>query len=154
MSGQLVKIYADGGCRGNGNECNIGGWGAVMLDMATKKFRELKGAEPSSTTNNKMELTSAIEALKAMKKHDIPIEVHMDSQYVVSGMTSWLASWKKNNWRTSAKKPIKNKELWKELDGLASKFADLKWVKVKGHSDDKWNNRADELANEAMDEIA
>jgi ribonuclease HI len=144
-----VVIYADGGCRGNQNKSNIGGWGVLLTYKDT--IKELYGSA-INTTNNIMELTSAIQALKSIKRHDIPIRVIMDSQYVVDGINKWTYSWVKNNWKTSNKKPVANKELWQELLLLKSYFSDIQFAKCKGHDNCSGNIRADELANIAMDE--
>lgn len=146
---EVLKIYCDGGCRGNGKENNIGSYGAVLIYNG--KTKEVSGAV-KNTTNNIMELTAAIEALIAVKK-DVPIEVFCDSAYVVNGMNSWVDNWIMNGWRTSKKKPVENKELWQQLYTLKNSFSNIKFLKVKGHADDQWNNRADELCNLAMDEI-
>lgn len=100
-----------------------------------------------------MELTACIQALKAIKNKNIPVEVVMDSQYVINGINQWINNWIKKGWKTSQKKPVENKELWKELYNLKNQFADIKFIYCKGHADNEGNNRADELANIAMDEI-
>lgn len=114
--------------------------------------KEFYGAE-RETTNNIQELKGAINALKQLKKTTIPIEIHVDSAYVLNGITSWISGWKAKNWVTKGKQPVKNVELWKELDELNQKFDSITWNKVKGHSDNAGNNRADELVNLAMDEL-
>lgn len=134
-----VIIYTDGSCLGNPGR---GGWGALLEFNGVKK--ELYGGE-ANTTNNQMELKAAIEALKALKGNCI-VELHTDSVYVKNGITTWIKSWKKNGWRTASKKPVKNVELWQELDELV-KFHDIKWLWVKGHSGNAGNEKADELAN-------
>lgn len=144
-------IYFDGGCRGNQNADNVGGWGVVLEYKGHKK--ELYGSE-QRTTNNKMELTGAIRALQALKTTDIPVEIHGDSAYVINGMTKWVAGWKKKKWKKSDGKQVENLQLWKYLDELSSMQDNITWVKVKGHSDNEGNNRADELANIAMDEVS
>ena len=144
-------IYADGACRGNQFNENIGGWGVVY--QYGNDTKEIKGST-RNTTNNIMELTAAIEALKGVKNKKITTEVIMDSQYVVSGINEWCENWIKNNWRNSKKKPVENKELWIQLRLLTYDFTDLTFVRVDGHSDNEGNNRADALANEAMDEIS
>ncbi len=140
-----VEIYTDGGCRGNPG---IGGWGAILTMGEHQK--KIKGSA-TDTTNNRMELTAAIEALNALKK---PCEVilHTDSTYVKNGITSWLANWKRNNWKTAAKKPVKNADLWQALDS-ASKRHQIDWRWVKGHAGVAGNEIADQLANQAMDEF-
>ena len=133
----VIKIYADGACRGNQFKENIGGYGIIMIYGNYKK--EFKNAF-KNVTNNQMELLSVITALKMLKQYDIPIEVYSDSQYVVNTIN---LNWKKNA----------NKDLWEELYNILRKIKDIKFIKVKGHSDDSLNNRADELANEAMDDM-
>ena len=147
----MITIHCDGGCRNNQSKINTGGWGAIIIYKDKKK--EIKGGT-RNTTNNIMELTSCIESLRALKRKDISIEVIMDSQYVIDGINSWYKNWIKNGWKTSTKKPVENKELWVELIELKSQFKDITFTKCKGHSNNVGNNRADELANEAMDEIA
>lgn len=140
-----VTIYTDGGCRGNPGP---GGWGAVLLFGDHRK--ELLGAE-ADTTNNRMELTAAIEGLKAMKR-PVEADLYTDSQYVRQGITQWIHGWKKNGWKTSNKQPVKNKDLWMALDELMSQHK-VTWHWVKGHAGDPNNERADALANEAMDNL-
>ena len=137
MSG--VVIYTDGACKGNPGP---GGWGALMIFEGREK--ELYGGEPR-TTNNRMELMAVIRALEALKRH-CRARVHTDSQYVQLGISKWIHGWKKNGWKTADKKPVKNADLWKELDALAC-LHDIEWVWVKGHAGDAGNERADELAN-------
>lgn len=140
-----VEIYTDGGCRGNPG---IGGWGAVLTAGTTQK--KIKGSA-ENTTNNRMELTAAIEALNALKK-PCKVILHTDSTYVKNGITTWLAGWKKNNWRTAAKKPVKNEDLWKALESACQQHQ-VDWRWVKGHAGVEGNEIADTLANEAMDEL-
>lgn len=147
---EKVIVYTDGGCRGNQNKTNVGGWGAVLSYKG--KEIELKGSK-LNTTNNVMELTGVVEALKHIKTNNIHIEVYADSTYVVDGMNSWVKNWIKNNWRKSNKKPVENKELWMELNELVKNQASVTFYKVKGHSGDAGNEKADELANKAMDEL-
>lgn len=137
-----VKIYTDGACKGNPGK---GGWGAVLQYGDTEK--EISGYQPK-TTNNIMELSAAVEALKLLKE---PCNVILttDSNYVKNGISSWIFNWKKNGWKTSAKKPVKNKQLWQELDNLAQNHT-IQWEWVKGHSGHPENERCDELANEAI----
>lgn len=116
------------------------------------QVKEFYGAE-RETTNNIQELKAAINALKQLKKTTIPVEIHVDSAYVLNGITSWISGWKAKGWVTKNKQPVKNVELWKELDELNQKFDSITWKKVKGHSDNAGNNRADELVNLAMDEL-
>ena len=148
---KTIKIYTDGGCRGNQNNKNIGAWGVYMEYGDLKK--ELSGGAVD-TTNNIMELTGCIEGLKAVKNKSLPVEVYLDSAYVLNGITSWIENWKKKGWRTANKKPVLNKELWVELDALKSQFTNIKFIKVKGHADNPGNNRADALCNETMDKLS
>ncbi len=137
-----VTIYTDGACKGNPGP---GGWGVLMI--AAENRRELCGGEVA-TTNNRMELTAAIEALRALKR---PTRVRMftDSKYVMQGIETWIHGWKKNGWRTSDKKPVKNIDLWQALDALAAQ-QQIEWRWVKGHSGDPGNERADALSNDGI----
>lgn len=137
-----VVIHTDGACSGNPGP---GGWGAVLEYNGTVK--ELKGGM-AQTTNNQMELTAAIEALNALKR-PCAVEIHTDSQYVKNGIQGWLHGWKRNGWKTAAKKPVKNVELWQALDA-ATKRHTITWHWVKGHAGHDLNERADRLANEGM----
>jgi len=140
-----VKIFTDGACKGNPGP---GGWGAILRYGTTEK--EIYGAS-KNTTNNIMELTAVIESLKNLKK---PCEliITTDSKYVKNGITEWIHNWKKNGWRTAAKKEVKNKELWIELDSLIQ-IHSISWDWVKGHSGHPENERADLLANVAIEEL-
>ena len=140
-----VQIFTDGGCRGNPG---LGGWGALLRFGALEK--ELWGSE-TDTTNNRMELTAVIRALEAIKR-PAKLFVHTDSQYVQKGISEWIFNWKKNGWKTASKAPVKNADLWKELDHLAQNQS-IEWIWVKGHAGHPGNERADQLANRAMDEI-
>lgn len=134
-----VIIYTDGACSGNPGP---GGWGAILMYQGNQK--EISGGK-SNTTNNVMELTAVIEALKILK-YPCEVELYSDSAYVVNAfIQKWIDNWMKNNWRTSNKEPVKNQELWKELYDL-TKIHKVKFIKVKGHSDNEFNNRCDELA--------
>ena len=135
---QLIEIYTDGACRGNPGP---GGW-AVLLRMG-KKERELSGGEPL-TTNNRMELTAAIKGLEALKR-PCRVALHTDSQYVRDGITKWIHGWKRNGWRTSDRKPVKNAELWQELIEAVGPHR-VEWHWVKGHSGHPENDRVDALA--------
>ena len=141
----LVTIYTDGACRGNPG---VGGWGALLSYGNTTK--ELKGAK-AQTTNNQMELMAAIESLKVLKRTCI-VDLYTDSVYVKDGITKWIDGWRSKGWKTAAKKPVKNKELWLELDAL-NQHHQVTWHWVKGHAGVEGNERADALANEAIDEI-
>lgn len=145
-----LEIYCDGGCRGNQSEANVGGWGAYLV--WGEHELELHGGQVD-TTNNRMELTGAIEGLRAVKNKDVPTRVFLDSAYVLNGITEWIDGWKQKGWVNASKKPVANKELWLALDEERMKFSDISFHKVKGHADNAGNNRADELANRAMDEI-
>jgi ribonuclease HI len=137
----MIKIYTDGSCIGNpGN----GGWAAILL-MNEKKIK-IKGYK-KNTTNNQMELTAPIKALKKIPISE-KIEIYTDSKYVKIGITEWVTKWKKNNWKTSSKKKVKNIDLWKELDNLNEKYQ-IKWCWVKGHSGNILNDEVDQLAREA-----
>ena len=144
MSDDKVIIYTDGGCRGNPGP---GGWGALMRFGNHEK--EIYGYE-EETTNNRMELMAAIRSLEILSR-DCSVVLTTDSQYVRQGITEWMEGWKKRGWKTAAKKPVKNKDLWQRLDE-AVKRHDVEWKWVKGHSGHEGNERADELANRAMDE--
>ena len=143
MTPPFVEIATDGACKGNPGP---GGWGALLRQGAN--VRELSGAEPM-TTNNRMELTAAIEALRALKK-PCRVEVSIDSKYVMDGITKWVLGWERNGWRTADKKPVKNDELWRQLVE-AIKPHDIKWIWVKGHAGHVGNERADALANLAIE---
>lgn len=143
---QIVEIFTDGACRGNPGP---GGWGALLRFQG--KDKELYGAE-SQTTNNRMEMTAVICALEALKHTRHPVILTTDSRYVMDGVTKWLPGWKKGGWKTAAKKPVKNVDLWKELDALVSQHQ-IEWHWVKGHSGHAENERVDELANIAIDEM-
>ena len=144
---EKIVIYTDGGCRGNPG---IGGWGAWLRYKDHDK--KLKGSE-LNTTNNKMELTASIKALQALKSSDITVDLYTDSKYVIQCINDWIEGWKAKGWKTANKKPVKNVELWKQLDALNNEFS-VYWHWVKGHSDDPGNDMADLLANQAMDEIS
>lgn len=139
---QHIEIYTDGACKGNPGP---GGWGALLL--AGKHEKALCGGEPE-TTNNRMELMAAIQALQALKKSS-RIDLYTDSQYVRKGITEWMANWKQRGWRTAARKPVKNEDLWRELDREAARH-EIAWHWVKGHSGHPGNERADQLANQGI----
>lgn len=144
-----VKIYTDGACRGNGQENTIGAYGIIFIYNDIQK--EIKKAF-RDTTNNIMELSAVVEAL-SMLKEPCSVEVFSDSAYVVNAINQkWLQNWQKNGWKTSNKEPVKNRELWEKLIELLN-MHQVKFNKVKGHSDNPLNNRCDELANQAMDEL-
>ena len=141
----MIEIYTDGACRGNPGP---GGWGA-LLKMG-KHQKELKGAE-ASTTNNRMELTAVIRALEALKR-PVQARVYTDSEYVRRGISEWLPAWKARGWRTADRQPVKNQDLWQRLDELSASH-DLEWRWVPGHAGVPGNERADRLANEAIDAL-
>lgn len=136
-------MWTDGACKGNPG---IGGWGAWMRSGAHE--RELFGGE-AHTTNNKMELTAVIEGLRALKE-PCDVTLHVDSTYVMQGVKTWMAGWKRNGWRTADKKPVKNQELWQALDIEVARHH-VTWVWVKGHAGDPGNERADQLANKGVE---
>ncbi len=140
-----IEIYTDGACRGNPGP---GGWGALLI--AGKHRKEIYGGEPE-TTNNRMELMAAINALAAVKQESV-IRLTTDSQYVRKGITEWLAGWKKKGWKNSQKKPVKNVDLWKLLDQQNERH-NVSWHWVKGHSGHPGNDKADDLANRGIDEL-
>lgn len=142
----IVTIYTDGACKGNPGP---GGWGAMLEYKG--KIKKIYGGE-KKTTNNQMELKAAIEALKALKKTS-EVSLFTDSNYVKNGIESWIYNWKKNGWKTAQKKPVKNKELWVELDQLLEKHQ-VKWHWVKGHAGIEGNEIADELANLGVESLA
>jgi ribonuclease HI len=137
-----VAIWSDGACSGNPGP---GGWGAILIWNGHRK--ELKGGAPE-TTNNRMELQAAIEALDALKRAST-VDFYTDSQYVRGGVMGWIKGWKKNGWKTADRKPVKNVDLWQKLDELAAKHR-IVWHWVRGHAGTEENDRADELAREGM----
>jgi ribonuclease HI len=141
-SAAKILIYSDGACSGNPGP---GGWGAVLISGNHRK--EISGGE-ALTTNNRLELMAAISALNALKKRS-DVALYTDSAYVKNGITGWVHGWKKNGWRTADKKPVKNVELWQELDALRNKH-NVEWFWLKGHAGHPENERADELARIAM----
>jgi ribonuclease HI len=136
-----VQLITDGACLGNPGR---GGWATIL--RYNGHTREMYGSSPQ-TTNNRMELTAAIEGLRSLKER-CQVEVVTDSEYVKNGITQWIHGWKRNGWKTSAKKPVVNQDLWEELDELASQH-DVQWTWTKGHADHEDNNRCDELATQA-----
>ena len=141
-----VVIYTDGACSRNPGP---GGWGVVLRWNGTQK--ELHGGEPE-TTNNRMELTAAIQALEALNRPS-RVRLHTDSTYLLDGITKWIAGWQRNGWRTSAKKPVKNEDLWRRLVE-AMNGHEVSWLWVKGHAGDEGNERADALARLGIEEAA
>ena len=139
----VVDIYTDGACSGNPGP---GGWGAILRYNGEE--REISGGAPE-TTNNRMELTAAIEALNTLKR-SVAARLHTDSTYVKDGITKWIHGWKKNGWRTAGKKPVKNQDLWRALDEALAQHS-VEWHWVKGHSGHPENDRADELARDAIE---
>ena len=139
----VLEIYTDGACRGNPG---VGGWGAIL--KYDNKIKEINGFS-KETTNNIMELSAVIKALKELNR-SCDIIITTDSNYVKDGITKWIHNWKKNGWKTANKKPVKNKELWLELDDLVMQHK-INWKWIKGHSGHPENERADQLANQAID---
>ena len=143
---EKVIIYTDGACSGNPGP---GGWGAILMYKDMKK--EISGGK-KDTTNNIMELTAALEGLKLLK-FPCEVDLYSDSAYLVNGFSQgWIYNWQKNNWKTSSKEPVKNKEIWQEIYRLTN-IHKVKFIKVKGHSDNEFNNRCDELARNAITEV-
>ncbi len=143
---EKVVIYTDGACSGNPGP---GGWGAILMYKENKK--EISGGK-KDTTNNVMEITAVIEALKLLK-FPCDVELYSDSAYVVNSFKQgWIYNWQINGWRTASKEPVKNRELWQELYNF-TKIHKIEFIKVKGHSDNKYNNRCDELARKAIEEL-
>jgi ribonuclease HI len=142
---QVIEIYTDGACRGNPGP---GGWGALLI--SGKHQKTMHGGDPE-TTNNRMELTAAIEALNALKGHSSVI-LYTDSKYVMDGINEWMPNWIKRGWKTAARKPVKNKDLWQALDEATGRH-EIDWRWVKGHNGDPGNEMADELANRGIDEL-
>lgn len=142
MSDKKITIYTDGACSGNPGP---GGWGAFLMWNGHEK--ELSGAE-EETTNNRMELTAAIKALESLKR-PCPVDLYTDSEYLRKGVTEWMAGWKARGWKTAAKKPVKNQDLWERLDSLLA-INQVSFFWVKGHAGDPGNERADTLATEAI----
>ena len=140
-----IHIYTDGACRGNPGP---GGWGALLI--ACKHQKTMHGGDPE-TTNNRMELTAAIEALNALKSHSRVI-LHTDSKYVMDGIREWMPNWKKRDWKTASRKPVKNQDLWQALDVAVGRH-EIDWRWVKGHNGNPGNEVADELANRGIDEM-
>jgi len=148
---EKIVIYTDGACSGNQNIQNKGGYGAVLLYKDNKK--EIFGGE-LNTTNNRMELKGCIEALKTLKKKDIPIEIYTDSAYLCNCINQrWYIRWRQTGWINSQKKPVENRDLWEELLYLIEDMEEIKFFKVKGHSGNELNELADKLANKGIDSI-
>jgi len=141
---EVVEVYTDGACKGNPG---VGGWGVLLRYGA--RTRELCGGD-AHTTNNRMELTAVIRALEALKRQ-CRVRLHTDSQYVQQGITAWIHDWKKRGWKTAAKKPVKNEDLWRQLDAL-SREHEIEWIWVRGHAGHDGNERADELANRGVEQ--
>ena len=141
-----IKVYTDGACKGNPGP---GGWGVYI--QSNDEEKDLYGGNPE-TTNNQMEMQAALEALKYLKDKDEVIELYTDSNYLRQGITEWIHKWKLNNWRTAAKKPVANRDLWIEISDLNEKM-NVQWNWVKGHAGDPGNERADQLANLGADNV-
>ncbi len=147
----LIIVHCDGACSNNQQRRNRGGWGAVL--RCGDRVRELSGAE-ADTTNNRMELTACIRALEAIRRPDLSVEVRTDSAYLCNAVNQrWLARWQRNGWKTAARKPVENRDLWERLIVLLASFRRVRFVKVKGHSDIPDNERADELARRAAETL-
>jgi len=144
--GDVVEIYTDGACSGNPGP---GGWGAVLRYGG--HTRQLHGGEAPPTTNNRMELMAAIRALESLTRPST-VRLYTDSAYLRGGVTSWLAGWKRNGWRTASKQPVKNEDLWRRLDAASSRH-EIQWLWVKGHAGNPGNEQADALANQGMAEV-
>ena len=142
---QVVDIWTDGACKGNPG---AGGWGVLMRYGKNKK--ELFGGE-LETTNNRMEMMAVIQALQSLKR-PMPIRLHVDSQYVKKGLTEWMSGWIARGWKTADKKPVKNQDLWEQLNLLTAQHQ-IQWIWVKGHAGDPGNERADELANKGVEQV-
>lgn len=144
-AGEVVRLYTDGACKGNPG---VGGWGALLRCGGREK--ELYGGE-ANTTNNRMELMAVIQGLNALTRSCV-VEVWLDSEYVKNGITQWMANWKRRGWKTADRKPVKNAELWRELDAAAQRHA-VTWHWVRGHTGHEGNERADALANRGVDQV-
>jgi len=142
----LIEIFTDGACKGNPGP---GGWGALLRYQG--KERELLGAE-AETTNNRMELMAVIRALESLKHNKYPVMLTTDSRYVMDGVTQWMSGWKKRGWKTAARQPVKNKDLWQRLDAVHQNHQ-VEWRWVKGHSGHLENERVDQLANDAIEQM-
>ena len=142
---KIIEIYTDGACKGNPG---VGGWGAWL--KYNEQEKSLFGGE-ENTTNNRMEMTAVIRALEALKRPSV-VKLYTDSVYVQKGMMEWMAGWKAKNWRTANKKPVKNDDLWKQLDTLSNQHQ-IEWVWVKGHAGNEGNERADQLANAGVAQV-
>jgi ribonuclease HI len=142
VSGDIIYIYSDGACKGNPG---VGGWGALLVAGGHRK--EIFGGE-RDTTNNRMEMTAVIRALESLKRPST-VEVHTDSQYVQKGISEWMSGWKRRNWHTADGKPVKNQDLWLQLDAL-SQLHTIEWKWVRGHAGHPENERADALANQGV----
>jgi ribonuclease HI len=146
VNAETIDIYTDGACKGNPG---AGGWGALLVTGAHR--REICGGE-AHTTNNRMEMMAVIRALEALKR-PARVRIHTDSQYVQKGISEWMAGWKKRNWRTADGKPVKNQDLWLQLDALG-RLHEIEWHWVRGHAGHPGNERADALANEGVRQAA
>ena len=148
MTNKIIEIFTDGACRGNPGP---GGWGALLrYGGKNGEEKELYGGE-AETTNNRMELMAAIQALESLTRR-CEVQLTTDSEYVKNGITQWIINWKKRGWRTASKKPVKNADLWQRLDKVAGQH-DVSWHWVRGHTGHPENERADELANRGIDEL-
>lgn len=146
MSNEIIEIFTDGACKGNPG---VGGWGALLRSKG--KEREMYGGE-AHTTNNRMELMAAIAALEVLSR-PCHIKLHTDSKYVQQGISEWVHGWKQRGWKTAAKQPVKNEDLWRRLDAAVGCHHHIEWIWVKGHAGHPENERADQLANRGVEEI-
>ena len=146
QNSNLIELYTDGACRGNPGP---GGWGVWIRYNQHEK--ELCGGE-LDTTNNRMELMAAIQGLDSLTRDDCQVQLYTDSKYVMQGITEWIHNWKKKGWKTAARKPVKNADLWQQLDKARERH-EVEWIWVKGHSGHEGNERADDLANRGIDEM-
>jgi ribonuclease HI len=150
LPSRCITLHTDGACSGNPGP---GGWGAVLCSYAggvLTKQKDISGSE-INTTNNRMELSAAINGLRELNNRCIAVFVFSDSKYVIDGITSHITNWKTNGWKTAGKKPVKNTDLWRELDELSEAFDDLNWKWIKGHAGVPHNERADDLARQAIE---
>ena len=145
QNSKVVDIFTDGACKGNPG---VGGWGALL--RYDGRAQELFGGE-KQTTNNRMELLATIRALESLNKH-CKIRLHTDSQYVQKGISEWIHAWKMRGWLTASKKPVKNADLWQQLDGLSQQH-EIEWIWVRGHAGHDGNEQADELANRGVAQV-
>ena len=152
---EIIKLWSDGGCRGNQNEVNIGAYAYHLEYWVDGKLIHEKSCSEGerNTTNNIQEIKGCLFGLKAIKDKTIKVEVYLDSSYTLLGITQWIDGWKRKGWMNSKKEPVKNKELWIALDNEKSKFRNIEFIKVKGHANDEGNILVDKLLNDTMDNM-